>query len=66
MNNIKYVNKKGDHKVIRVGQGGMDYAEQNGQRKRSGALPSNHSKRRLLMIEADRKMYRAGYRRARE
>ena len=62
MNTIYYANpatKK--REAVRVGQGGVDWLEQTKQRKTSGRLPMNHSKRRRTMAEADDAMLKRGF-----
>lgn len=65
MNTIKYINPKtGEEKTAKVGQGGTDWIDQTGQRNDRGALPTNHSRRRLTVAEADKAMLAQGYVRA--
>lgn len=62
MNTIYYANlKTGERAAVKVGQGGVDWYEQNGQRNSEGKLPRNHSKRRRTMAEADEAMNAKGY-----
>lgn len=62
MNTIYYANLKTGHRAAaKVGQGGVDWFHQNGQRNVRGELSAKHSKRRLTMAETDDAMNRKGY-----
>ena len=62
MNTIHYANPKtGKRATAKVGQGGVDWIEQNKQRDDRGTLPAKHSKRRLTVAEADKAMLAKGF-----
>lgn len=62
MNTIYYVNvKTGEQRTVKVGQGGIDWLEQNGQRDLRGRLPRRHTPRRRTVAEADTKMLASGF-----
>lgn len=62
MNTIYYANlNKAERAAVKVGQGGIDWFEQNGQRTMQGKLPRNHTPRRRTVAEADKLMLKRGY-----
>lgn len=62
MNVVTYVSERdGKTARIRVGQGGLNWLDQNGNRTAKGALPRKAPRRLPTVAEADRQMRAAGY-----
>lgn len=62
MNTVTYVQQRtGETQRVKVGQGGADWLDQNGQRRIGGSLPAKHSRRRPTVAEVDRAMASHGF-----